>query len=395
MTVTQIKALLNDLAPQVLGQEALDKIDVTDIGTFGEAIKSAQNGYEMFHNALIDRLYKIIIDMKSFEVEDIPFLADNYRYAGFIEEFYVEMPEAEDTKYWNVADEHFTPTLPQKKPLKLSVKKYIKKPATFEREYTVDEPLVLSAFNGYSEFEAYVSAMALAIENATKIDLMNVARMARLKFMATILSIANTPSKVNILAEYHNETGDNTVTINNWTTSKEFLLFLAEFISRYPKRFATVGSQYINEKTTNNTDYVRQTTKDDLVFEIISEVASKLKYNLKSLIFNQDIVTLPNYHEVLFWQGRGNADGLDNFTSIDVKLGENESHEDIEVKQSGIIGIMYDRNSIIERFREPYRYAIPMPQFRYTNHGVTNTIDYNYKLSYPTVIFVIEDDTNP
>lgn len=395
MTTQQMYQLVNSVLPSVLGQDDIQVSDVSSLGTVGKLIANMDKGYELFHGKILDRMIAVLQDNEAFELENIPFLAKPELFGGFWEEIYFDMPTAQETTSWNVGDPNFEPSLPGVTKLPLTVKAYGKEVITQSYEYTLPDMLLLSAFASNEGLSTYISGVATTVENRVKLDILDLARLVRAKYLATIINTPNTESVIDIVGMYMEAyPDDENVYEGKWKTNKNFLRFLAETMASYePRLTKNPTSHYINEKTANDTDYVRQCTKDNLVFEVLSDVIRKIRFNLESDVFNPEKLNFGAYNEVQYWVQSGD-DTLEDYSTISVKLGENADKQDITVTQKGIVGIMYDKRSIIETYRDPYRWAFRNQKARYLTYGIETNLGYSMKFSYPCVIFVV-NDTKP
>lgn len=396
MTTQQMYQLVNSVLPSVLGQDSVQVSDVSSLGTVGKLISNMDKGYELFHGKILDRMIAVLQDNEAFELENIPFLARPELFGGFWEELYFDMPDAHATSSWNVGQVGYTPSLPGVSKLPLTVKAYGKEVVTQSYEYTLPDVLLNSAFLSNEGLSTYISGVATTVENRVKLDILDLARLVRAKYLATIINTDGTESVINVLSLYKtNYPDDEDIDEDNCWTNKNFLRFLAETMASYETRLTkNPTSHYINEKTANDTDYVRQCTKDNLVFEVLSDVIRKIRFNLESDVFNPEKLNFGAYNEVQYWVQSGD-DSLGDYSTISVKLGEDAEEKDIEVTQKGIVGIMYDKRSIIETYRDPYRWAFRNQKDRYLTYGIETNLGYSMKFSYPCVIFVVADEDTP
>ena len=385
MTVAQNYQLLNNALAQVLGSGAITVVDATTLADAGKKLASFQNGYELFNKAILDVMVRTEIDMELFDITGIPFLSKTERFGGFIREIYVGNPVAEENTSWNIGNDNYSPSLPTVKKLPVTVKCYTNR-GTHRFTWTIPDMQLDSAFHSNEELDAYISGIGVAVENAVRIDIVEIARLVRAKFISdtfkTAVDNGNASGTVVYVYDlYKIAFPSTTLTAETCWNDKEFLRWSAELMSRYPKRLATVGSKYINEKTTQGDEYIRQTSKNHLVFEIISDIANKFKFFLDSDVYHNELVSLPKYNEVDFWQGRGGYDDTKDHTTI--SLFDDERY----FNHNDILAVMYDDRAIMQIYDLPYSYAFRNQWDRYTTNGVDANYGYSYKKSYPCVIF--------
>lgn len=397
MTVQQMYQMLNSVLPSVLGQNDVQVTDVSSLGKIGKLVSAMDKGYELFHGKMLDRCIKILQDNDAFEIIDgIPFLHHESDWGGFIEDYYFDMPSAQSTTSWGVGDANYEPSIPGATTLPLTVKVYEKEVDTYSYEWTYPDKLLDSAFLSNEGMINYIAGLTTTVENRVKLDILNLSRLVRARFLATIINTENTESVVNVLTLYKAAyPSDNTIDEDNCWVNKDFLRFLAETMASYvPRLTKNPTSHYINEKTANNTDYVRQVESQNLTFEILSDVIRKIRFNLESDTFNPEKLNFGDYTEQQYWVQSGN-DSLEDYSTISVKIGEDDQEQDINVVQKGIVAIMYDNRSIMQLYKDPYRWSFRNQKDRYVTNGLQENFAYGYKFSYPTVIFVVADEANP
>jgi hypothetical protein len=387
---------VNSVLPSVLGQDSIEVVDVSTLGKAGQLIKNMDKGYELFHGKILDRMIACLADTQAFQLEKIPFLARPELFGGFWEEIYCDMPEAMQTESWNVGDEHYAPSIPGIYKPELTVKAYGRDIESQSYRFTMTDRLLSSAFLSNEGLNTYFTVVATAVSNKMGLDILNLARLVRAKLVGTVLNTPNTESRINVLSLYKtNFPDDEDIDEDNCWTNKNFLRFLAETFASYSVRLTkNPTSHYINEKTEAGTDYVRQCTNDDLVFEVLTDVVRKIRFNLEADVFNPEKLNFGDYNEVLFWQAEGD-NSLGDYSTISVKLGVDDEESDIKVTQKGVVGIMYDKRSIIETYRDPYTWTFRNQAARYTDYGYETNLGWAYKLSYPVICFIVADEENP
>ena len=396
MTVAQNYALVNNALAQVLGNGAITVVDTTTLADAGKKLAQFQNGYELFNKAILDVMIRTEIDNELFDITGIPFLSKTEKFGGFIRELYVGMPTAEENKSWKIGDDNYTPSIPGVHKLPVTVKCYSNR-GTHEFRWTIPDMQLDSAFHNNDELNAYITGIGVAVENAVRIDIVEISRLVRAKFIADTFAKAlaggnQSGSLVYVYDAFKLAFPSTTLTADTCWNDKEFLRFASELISRYPKRLAQVGSRYINEKTAQGDDYVRQTSRDHLVVEMIADIANKFKFYLDSDVYHNELVSLPKYNEIEFWQGKGFKDDVKDHTTLAIYFEEDDVP--IQVNRNDIIGIMYDDRSIIQIYDEPYTASFRNQFDRYTTNKIDSNYGYAYKLSHPCVIFATTANAN-
>ena len=91
-----------------------------------------------------------------------------------------------------------------------------------------------------------------------------------------------------------------------------------------------------------NTDGVlRFSNADNINTVMVSEVFQRINVFLESGLFNPEKLSLTNIYTIPYWQGSGTGFAFDDISMIKVKTASGT-----DITQSGIIGVMFDKNSV-------------------------------------------------
>ena len=80
-------------------------------------------------------------------------------------------------------------------------------------------------------------------------------------------------------------------------------------------------------------------------------------------VFNKELVDMPSYTEVDYWQGIGQTGDLESRTTINATLPSGAT-----INKSNIIGAMFDEYAVGTTLYERDTVAIPNPHRHRTNH---------------------------
>lgn len=395
MTVTQSYQLVNDALKQAFGQDAIQVLDVTSLNNVGKFLGGVGSpNLDLFNNAMLGRMIKTVMDAEKLTFEEVPFIVkEDYEYGDFWQEVYPEWIDAIETESWKTADANYQRNLQPIRKQLLSVKIYSKDINTHSYEWNIPDKLLNNAFVNAQGLIAYVNAIGLNVQNAVDGGIAEYGQLVRATYIAKVLNTPNTQSKVNLLALYNEKTGSS-LTAETCKFDKAYLKFRAKTLKDFVDALETPGSNYINEKTANNNDYIRQCSPENLIIEVLKETANEMRFYLESDTYHKSLVEMPEYHEVQCWQGKGNGVDFASHSTIKLKLGEDALEQDITVEQSGIIALMYDKRAIRETYRDMHRWSNYDGRERMTYFGATPDVGFAFKLSYPVVVFV-EEDVNP
>ena len=85
----------------------------------------------------------------------------------------------------------------------------------------------------------------------------------------------------------------------------------------------------------------RFTPREDLHVVFLTNFAKASDMYLQSDTFHKELVALPNYESIPYWQGTGTDYDFDNASKIYVKTA---SGNDITI--NGVVGVMFDRDAV-------------------------------------------------
>jgi len=135
---------------------------------------------------------------------------------------------------------------------------------------------------------------------------------------------------------------------------------------------------------------VRATARDNMHVLMLTEFASACTTYLESDTFHDELVKLPLYSEVEYWQGTGTtAPNFDDCSSIDIEI----PSDGTAVTQSGIVAVFMDREAVGTGLYDRFSAADRNNRNRYTNYTEGCNIQTFVDTSENGVIFVVQDQT--
>lgn len=365
--VTQIKDIVNDAVEDALGKSAnVQELDSSDIVSLGKAI-SEYDAYEGFFGALANRIVRTIYFIRTYEGSRRNILRDEHEYGAFVQKVYYEMPVAVDNPTWNIptALGAYTQASPYDVNATIAVSSLIfGGKGTWSIEIVRPLEQIKSAFLDNASMMNFIDGIYLAVENAFKLQEDTLVSLAANTAMAA--AIKGGKSR-NLLAEYNTNHAGATLTVAQALESADFLKYASKEINRTIKNMGKMSTVY------NVDGYTTFTPKDRMVVEILAEFASASDMYLQADTFHDELVKLPNYEEVPYWQGSGSAFEFDDCSSIDVTndvfIDEDVVGDTGEVEQSGIICFLHDIENVAAYFGRRRSWELPNPRSEVMIHG--------------------------
>ena len=391
MNIKQVNTIVNSVVNQMNGTADITATDLTDVVNLGTQLLSPDNRKRLddFMNTLVDRIGKTIISNRTYPGVDSGILSDSFEFGAILQKIYVAPQEAEKSDVWGIADgETCDPFIIHKPVIKQWLFDGID---TWQVPITIPTEQVKSAFTSGEAMAAFIDGIFTTIENSISLHLEAISNMAYANFIGEKLAdglgyTANDGAKpahnpgqvVNLLTEYNDKTGS-TLTAAKALTDKEFLKYASERINLTVKRLAKMSTMF------NVADYQRHTPADMARVTMLSDFATACQYFLAADTFNKELVALPNYREVQYWQGSG------DYTFTDTSHIEITTAGGKVVNQSGIVCLVNDVDAIAITHNNRSSESIYNPRNKTTNYFNNVDIGYLNDLTENGVVFIIAD----
>ena len=400
MNIKQINTIVNSVVNQMNGTTDVTSTDLTDVIQLGTELLQPANKSRLdnFLNTLVDRIGKTIISVRSYPGVDPAIISDAFEFGAILQKIYVEPQEAEKSDVWGIEDGvSYDPFVIHKPAVKQWLFDGID---TWQVPITIPFEQVKSAFTSAEAMAAFIDGIFTTIENSIALHMESVANMAYANFIGEKLAdglgwtggTSGTPDVhaahnagqvINLLAEYKTLTGDSTITAAKALKNKEFLKYASQRINLAVKRLSKMSTLF------NTADYQRHTPRDFVRCTMLTDFASACQFYLESDTYHNELVTLPNYREVNYWQGSG-----DNYDYADTSLIDITTASGKVVQQDGIVCLLNDVEAIALTHTNPTSESIYNPRNKTTNYFNNIDIGYLNDLTENGVVFVVTDTVN-
>ena len=362
--VKQITNLINDSVHDALGKNAkITEVDTTDVVSLGKAI-SAYDAYDGFYKSLVNRIVKTVYFVRTYKTKDRYVMRDENEYGAFVQKVYYDMPDAVDNPTFEVSTESgYKQASPYDVENVVATSSLIYGgQGTWSIEIIRPIEQIKTAFLDESSMMSFIDGIYLTVENSFKLE------EERLVATAVNTSIANSinHSKArNLLEEYNTAHTDATLTVAQALESPAFLKYASKEISRTIDNMSNMSCLF------NADGYNTFTDKDKVVVEILSEFARATDTYLEADTYHKELVALPKYSSVSYWQTSGSSFAFNDCSSIKLK-GENlitDKNATGEVSQSGIICFLRDEENTACYFGKRSTWELVNPRSEVVIHG--------------------------
>lgn len=332
MKVTQLYALVNSVTKEVLGETAVVNEDLSNIVDVGKAVMDQQNGVDNYVRKLVDHIGKVIFVNRAYAGGAPSVLMDSWEFGSVLEKVSADLPEASENDSWNLQDGQDYPQDVFYQP-KVEAKFYNSK-VTFEVKMSFAEKQVKSAFSSAEQLNGFISMLVTAVENSLTVKLDALIMRAINNMTGEIISGADANQAINLLAGF-NAGRAAPLTAAAAITNPDFIRYASYQIGLVTQRMGKISTLF------NAGGKARFTPKDKMHVVLLSDFSAAAGVYLESDLQNKDLVALPDHESVPYWQGSGTGYTFADVSTIDIKTASGAT-----VKQSGIIGVIFDRDAV-------------------------------------------------
>ena len=342
MKVTQIYDLLNTTVEEVTGKTELVQEDLSNVVDVGNEIISTDS-VDNYVRKLVNHIGKVIFDTRVYKGNIPSVMMDGWEYGSILQKISADLPQATENESWNLTDgETYNQDIFHQP--SISAKFYNSK-VTFEIPVSFTELQVKESFSSKEQLNGFMSMIFNSVENAMTLKIDSLVMKAINNMTAETLvdeimgeegiDVTKTGTKAVNLLKLYNDKYSDTLTVENAYTNADFIRYASYIISLYKDRLTKLSSLF------NVGGKDRFTPDSELSIVLLSDFASASNVFLNSDVYNKDLVSLPAYETVPYWQGSGLDYSFDDVSRINVKTSSNEV-----VDVSGIVGILFDRNAV-------------------------------------------------
>ena len=375
--VEQIYTLVNETAKESMGEKAIAVKDVSSLIALGDSVLSSASDTENFLNTLVDRIARTVFSVRRYETDTEGMVRHPFEFGCIVQKIYVDMPEAKQNNSWEIGKEGYTPVFaPVIKPT--AKQKLFKGITTWEVDVTIPDYMLRTAFLNETSMATFIDAIFTAMDNMITLALENNANLTRASFIARKLKGGKPCGAINLLHEYNTLTSAS-LTVESAMMNAEFLAWASRAINLWVKRMSKMSVLF------NEEGYKRHTPKDKIVVNLLQDFTSACDTFLGADTFHDELVKLPMYDSVAYWQGAGESFDFNDTSAIKVKIDENNT-----IEKKGIIGIVYDYEAMGVTLNERRSTSERNNHDEYTNYYNKANIGYFNDMSENGIVFYLE-----
>lgn len=390
--VKQITTLLNDVVEDLTGQSAsIQTVDTSNLVSLGKAI-SDLNLYEGFFGSLVNRLAKTVYFVRVYDgAENRSILRDEHEYGAFIQKVYYTAPAFVDNPEYKIpqytgggAIDTYKQSSPYDVAATVTVNAMVYgAQGTFALEIVRPVDQIRSAFLSESEMMRFIDGIYVTIENEIKLAEEGLVNAA----VSTAIAADINGGKVrNLLTEYNAIAATPITDEEVALTDTDFLKFASREIRNTIKYMRKMSTQY------NVNGY--KTFTDDPVTEVLTCFASAMSTYLESDTFHKELVELPRYNEVPWWQFSGQSNGdFDDVSKISITNAafiDADTNPTGTITKDGVIAFVHDIEHVAAYFGHRRSWEKYNERDDVYVHGETARKGYAVDLNANGVVFMVK-----
>ena len=379
-TVNQIYGIVNDSASEALGSVITVK-DTAGLVSLGERILNSETDKDQFYKALTDRIGRTVIAVRNYEASNRSVKRDEmewglvYQKISYKKRNAVENPTWETTTQANPFDVEISTE---------AVQKLFSKIGTYSFEDSIPDSQLFTAFTNASTMGAFISGIYTNMYNYMALAEEDLANLAVSTNIAGVIAKGKATQKRNLLKEYNTATGE-TLTVENCLRNLDFLKYASREINIVTQNITKMSTLY---NTTN--DIPRFTPNDKMVVEILGQFASACDSYLQADTYHKELVALPNYEKVVYWQAPGNTFSFTDVSTVNIK---NSEISEVDVKQTGVLAFVHDYDSCASIIYRRRSHSIYNPRAERFNIFEKADKGYAVDLSENAVVFYVSNES--
>ena len=347
MDVTQVADIVNGVSSEILGESAIQTENLSNVVDMGKAIFDNAS-YDKFVKTLIDHIGRVMFVNRAYNGTTLALRRDGWEYGAVMEKITeTELPEAVENESWNLTDgASYDPNVFHAP--KVAAKFYNKR-VTFEVDRSIAEKQIKSAFSSPEQLNGFVSMLQGNIDKSINIKMEGLAErvinnMIARTFAAEFPSVSNNNysgmtgvKAVNLLYTY-NQKFSKSLTAAACLYDADFLKWAAKWVRMYSSRLTKMSTLF------NVGGLPRFTPASLQHLILLDNFATSAEMYLQSDTFHNELVSMPDYIEVPYWQGSGVGYDDDSISKINVTI-DNENGSTKTLTASGILGVLFDHES--------------------------------------------------
>ena len=388
MKLTQVHTIVNQATKEATGQSDLLEKDLSNITDVGNEVIGAE-ALDHYTKSLVNHIGRVVVDSREYTTVLPSVLKDSWEYGSILERIKMDLIEAEENPTWKLEDgKDYSPNIFYQPKV---TAKFFNSKTTFEIPISFTELQVKESFSSAEQLNAFVSMIQNAVSNSITVKMdslvMDTINNGTAETLVSdllneddvTLDLTKSGNKaINLLALYNADKAE-ALTAEQAIKDAEFIKFASYTIQLYKDRLARISTIF------NVEGKQRFTPESENHLVLLTDFASASKVYLESEAYNKELLALPKYETVPYWQGSGTGYDFADVSKISVKTaGTNKT-----VEANGIIGVMFDNvalgvTNLDQRVQSSFN-----PKAEFYNNFYKNDVGFFNDLGENFVVFFV------
>ena len=343
MKVTQVKDIVNSITSEILGSESILNEDLTNVVDLGKEIVDTGN-IDNYVGKLVNHIGKVVFDDRVYSGSVPSVLMDSWEYGSILEKISSDIPDATENESWNLTDGQSYNDDIFYQP-KVSAKFFNSK-VTFEVPISFTSLQVKESFSNKNQLNGFISMIFNSVEKSMTIKIDSLVMRAinnmigetlvnEMETEVGVYDFTKTGVRAINLLKGYNQKFTKTLTKAKAMSDVDFMRYAIYTINIHKDRMSKISTLF------NVGGKAKFTPDANNTLVLLTDFASSLNVFGRSDILNNDLVSLPKYATVPFWQGSGDKYDFADVSKIDIKTSSGKT-----ISTDGILGISFDTESV-------------------------------------------------
>lgn len=347
MKAQQIATLLNGIAGEVAGDDAIfaeDLSNVVDAGKTFLNLFSNSNGLDNAIKAIVDKVGKTIIVDRNYTGGSPSIIRDSWEYGSILEKVRIKLPEASANNTWNLTSGTKYDDILVYDPPEASAT-YFNSKDTYNIKMSLATIQLKEAFKSAGALNRFIAGIENRIRTAMTFNNDNMAQRT-----LNNLILISRARRIKLVTMYNADHPTSPITNGDEALlSAEFLRYAAMQIALYSDYMTRLSANF------NNGDFETFTPKAYQHFVVLSKFAKAVDVYSLSDTYHNDFVKLVKYETVPFWQGVRTIEtdpdanpptvANDYANAAIWRIQAKPTGENSSVTLDGVVGVLFDRDA--------------------------------------------------
>lgn len=346
MKIEQVYNVVNEMAKELIGEEAVVNEDLSNIVDIGRELFDSKD-VDVITKALSDKVGKVIFVNRvwNFSLQNV--YRESWEYGAALQKIHLLPVKAEKNETWDLVDgKSYDPNVFHQPKAKQIL---WKDGNTYTITVSFPFRQLKSAFTSANQMMGFLAMIEQNANNEMNLLYYTLAQSTLNRFLAQTIH-EDFPDKnystksgiraINILKLYNEKFNPSpALTVDKCLTTPEFIRFAVSQMKLYIDKLSSVSTMF------NIGGTRKQTGKDRLNAVLLSEFKTMADVYLQSDVFHNQYTALPNSDVISFWQGSGKDYSFQSTSMIDVSFTDKKNKKQT-VKISGILGCLFDHEAL-------------------------------------------------